>query len=533
MKNISEMTIKEIEDEIKMAKFDANENYVFVSYSHMDYKQVYPMVLRWIRKGYNIYLDVDFENHSGNENWVEMMTKALRSASCQLVACFYSENYCFSYPSMLELLTVCSDETAKKRKPFTNPVLPVDIICLENKPKDEGKNFSSQEVKNDYKKYFTNLRQKVGDRLWENNHHEEECYEEGLRSLYNNDEERVKAAVEGIKQAYDSSQMVNFYPSVAMIVREVRKKSNLYGNYIDVSKYNEENRFKQDSENAIYMFDRDNGESEVLDESDEVKNIVKAGNTDIEGETATVAEAEAVKSADDVAETAAAAEAVEDINDAADTQDLSDDLLYYDSAIGRDNMLGGIVILKGSKISRSEANSCPEGAKKKRSSSLLDGSITDDGEYYVLQKDMEFKSLSGAACFVSGTSVNGKLAWKSEKKNAKKAGKSSSGVQSTGVSSKINQICMVIEKVNQENKPIENYIKTLQNIYGAVASELNISKSSVVDKCNRQLGLTAMEFAKHVRDYSEEGKDTLYDIVMNAAGNEDEKALIRKTFKKN
>ena len=54
--------------------------------------------------------------------------------------------------------------------------------------------------------------------------------------------------------------MVNFYPSVAMIVREVRKKSNLYGNYIDASKYNEENRFKQDSENAIYMFDKDNGE---------------------------------------------------------------------------------------------------------------------------------------------------------------------------------------------------------------------------------------------------------------------------------
>lgn len=144
---------------------------------------------------------------------------------------------------------------------------------------------------------------------------------------------------------------------------------------------------------------------------------------------------------------------------------------------------------------------------------------------------MEFRSLSGAACFVSGTSVNGKLAWKSGKR-MKNSGKSSSGVRSTGVSSKINQICMVIEKVNQENKPIENYTKTLQNIYGAVASELNISKSPVVDKCNRQLGLTAMEFAKYVRDYSEEGKDTLYDIVMNAAGNEDEKALIRKTFKR-
>ena len=85
MKNISEMTIKEIEDEIKMAKFDANENYVFVSYSHMDYKQVYPMVLRWIRKGYNIYLDVDFENHSGNENWVESIEVCIMSACCMLL----------------------------------------------------------------------------------------------------------------------------------------------------------------------------------------------------------------------------------------------------------------------------------------------------------------------------------------------------------------------------------------------------------------------------------------------------------------
>ena len=44
--------------------------------------------------------------------------------------------------------------------------------------------------------------------------------------------------------------------------------------------------------NAIYMFDKDNGEPEVLDET------------------------EAVESAGDVAETAATAEAVEDISDA-------------------------------------------------------------------------------------------------------------------------------------------------------------------------------------------------------------------------
>lgn len=550
MKSISEMTIDEIESEIReyLRVFDCNENYVFVSYSHMDYEQVYPMVLRWMRKGYNIYLDVDFERHSGNENWVQIMKDALRAASCQLVTCFYSENYCFSYPSMLELLTICSDKTAEARKPYSNPVLPVDIICLDNKPEDEGKNFSSQEVKNNYKKYFTKLRKKAGEILWENNQDEEKIYEEGLRSLYDNDEAHVKADIEGIKQAYNSSKMVNFYPYVAMIIREVRKKSNLYGNYIDASKYNEENRFKQKSENVsntvdIYMFDRNNDEAEIPDEIDQVKNTVEAGNTGIASETAVavnvVSETDNIETADiasEVVEAAATGEADDMASDAAetaDTHETDDGLLYYDFAMGRDNMLGGIVILKGSKISRSEANSCPEGAKKKRSSALMDGSITDDGEYYVLQKDIEFKSLSGAACFVSGTSVNGKLAWKSGKKNAKTAGKNSLRAQSAGVSSKINQICMVIEKVNQENKPIENYTKTLQNIYGAVASELNISKSPVVDKCNRQLGLTAMEFAKYVRDYSEDGKDTLYDIVMNAAGNEDEKALIRKTFKKN
>lgn len=33
-------------------------------------------------------------------------------------------------------------------------------------------------------------------------------------------------------------------------------------------------------------------------------------------------------------------------------------------------------------------------------------------------------------------------------------------------------------------------------------------------------------------NYSEEGKDTLYDIVMNAAGNEDEKGTYKKNIQK-
>ena len=185
---------------------------------------------------------------------------------------------------------------------------------------------------------------------------------------------------------------------------------------------------------------------------------------------------------------------------------------------------------ENSKISIKEVASCPDAAINKRKNAIENNLLISDGNYYILQEDMEFKSLSGAACFVSGTSVNGKTAWKTTQKQTSGHKSEAKTAGDGGISSKINQICMVVRKVKEEPAPIDNYTKTLAVIYGDVAAELNIGKSSVVDKCQRQLNLSAMEFAKYLKDFIDSGSDKLHEIVLNQAKNQEERELIDKTF---
>jgi hypothetical protein len=213
-------------------------------------------------------------------------------------------------------------------------------------------------------------------------------------------------------------------------------------------------------------------------------------------------------------------------------EETKETLLHYKGAVGKPDGLGGIVILKNSKISKEEVVSCPEGARKKRWEAKERNLLVGEGVYYILQEDMHFKSLSGAACFVSGTSVNGKLAWKSQQEAIAEPGTKESAVREKGIGSKINQICMVIQKVKEEKNPIYDYSRLLQKTYANVAEELNIGKSSVVDKCQRQLGLRAEEFTRYVKEHFDSESDTLYKIVFDAAKTQEEKDLVNRTFDK-
>lgn len=103
-------------------------------------------------------------------------------------------------------------------------------------------------------------------------------------------------------------------------------------------------------------------------------------------------------------------------------------------------------------------------------------------------------------------------------------------ISNKDISSKINQICKVIEKMKEEELPIQDYTKTLQKVYGDVAKELNIGKSSVVDKCQRQLNLSAMEFGKYVKEFLESESDTLYKIVYGVAKSQSEKDMVDQIF---
>lgn len=76
-------------------------------------------------------------------------------------------------------------------------------------------------------------------------------------------------------------------------------------------------------------------------------------------------------------------------------------------AVGRLTDDGGIIVLKGSRICAETKNSCLASAVALRQ---------EVGESLITQKDYAFKSLSGAAQFVGGCSLNGKLCWTETKK---------------------------------------------------------------------------------------------------------------------
>lgn len=84
MNAIENMSIDEITKEIKerLKYFKKTKPYVFVSYSKRDAEVVYQKVLEWLRMGYNIYIDMDFENHGSDENWITQMTNKIRDNKC-------------------------------------------------------------------------------------------------------------------------------------------------------------------------------------------------------------------------------------------------------------------------------------------------------------------------------------------------------------------------------------------------------------------------------------------------------------------
>ena len=89
-----------------------------------------------------------------------------------------------------------------------------------------------------------------------------------------------------------------------------------------------------------------------------------------------------------------------------------DNLLYftmtkYDAKCRRTG--NGYLLLKGSKISSSFTNSCSDRIKKLREK--YSSIISSD---YVTLEDILFTSSSTAADFVSGSSLNGKICWRTK-----------------------------------------------------------------------------------------------------------------------
>lgn len=93
-----------------------------------------------------------------------------------------------------------------------------------------------------------------------------------------------------------------------------------------------------------------------------------------------------------------------------------DDLYYCKSAnydaIGQFTS-EGLVVLKGSKARKDVAPSMAN-SNKKRESLVADGGLKLEGEFFVFQRDVLFKSPSGASDTVTGASTNGWVLWKTK-----------------------------------------------------------------------------------------------------------------------
>ncbi len=229
-KNLLDMSVEEMDSEIRAylqpetGSFDKEENYVFVSYSHDDREKVYRKVLSWIRAGYNVYLDLDFDNRT--DDWAKVMCQRITDNCCCLAVCFTSNYYYRSYAALIELLTMRSEETRQEREHAydTSREVPIKTIIIEQfNPSMEGGQIKAHynERLNAYKEL------NKGMKFLENKKNERALLIEGLGSFLAaissgrgrvNKVKYAEKALSVLQKNYENG-IKNFYPNIAGYIK--------------------------------------------------------------------------------------------------------------------------------------------------------------------------------------------------------------------------------------------------------------------------------------------------------------------------
>lgn len=104
-----------------------DKDYVFVSYSSLDWDKVYPCVMALRAKGINVYIDIEFmENQSSS--WLKNFQERLfRDSGCKGIVTFLSINYMRSYACLVEQM---ANRTNRMRK-HAGRFLPVFYVALD------------------------------------------------------------------------------------------------------------------------------------------------------------------------------------------------------------------------------------------------------------------------------------------------------------------------------------------------------------------------------------------------------------------
>lgn len=224
MRAIKDMTVEEMAAEIRTYEFRKDAGYAFVSYSHRDREKVYPLVLAWMRAGYNIYIDLDFERHGSDSNWVDLMSSTLSRGMCRLGICFKSVNYTYSYAALLELLTMRGSIATERH----NGKLFVDAIALEAVP---AMNDIPNSRKQEYRDAFEQMSQGMGGRFLGQNKQERDTLYDGLRDWVS--DSMTGRSADKMLRILDDSYVdgyQEFYRYIAKLIKDWFASQDLNGN---------------------------------------------------------------------------------------------------------------------------------------------------------------------------------------------------------------------------------------------------------------------------------------------------------------
>lgn len=251
------MSEEEMASEIKefiTKKFTPNKQYIFISYSHKDRKQVMQKVLSWVREGYNLTMDLDFENHGSDQNWTNLMKDNISRNRCVQVVCFRSENYDYSYACLIELLLFRSKYLENERRAASKTKIPIDIVLLSGQH-DLGQDDEFDAI---YQAEYKKMKDSIGDRsFFEGKKKEQDALELGLDTLCKKMNEAnpdqptsVANEIDGIKKAFKSTYG-DFYEQIRYLIDRWFALNEMNSNYKRLD-YDATAVF---NENGVYRFD--------------------------------------------------------------------------------------------------------------------------------------------------------------------------------------------------------------------------------------------------------------------------------------
>ncbi|MDO4296551.1 MAG: toll/interleukin-1 receptor domain-containing protein [bacterium] len=178
--------------------------YVFISYSHAseDAELVYPFVEKLLEEG--VHLSIDLEYGERTESWVSLMNAELKNENCRGVLAFFSQNYVKSFPSLIELLYMYSEDVRNGHM--------WEIAEWKRNKKEEKLDLMPISLRSDvYIKKM--LKEEIGNkendrRFTPDPNTEVPCYQKGLEGLQKHDKKEVSKTF--IDEVPDRSRQVAY-----------------------------------------------------------------------------------------------------------------------------------------------------------------------------------------------------------------------------------------------------------------------------------------------------------------------------------